>query len=217
MYKRQVIDLQPIEDNAISEFSDFELIVGASSDAVLNYQWQISDDCETWTDLNESPALMITGVFETKGKAYYGIELYAVRDIENLNKYGISTSNGTTGSTPQRSLNNTSLGAGQYYILYGNSSWTNFFSDENSASYKSQQLYEIYEMYRYNRYNLALYDRTSGSWKKVDTYGDHSQQSANSAWDVNEGWAYRKNGRGCLLYTSPSPRDAHEARMPSSA
>ena len=24
-------------------------------------------------------------------------------------------------------------------------------------------------------------------------------------------------GGGCLLYTSPSPRDAHESRMPSSA
>ena len=24
-------------------------------------------------------------------------------------------------------------------------------------------------------------------------------------------------GQGCLLYTSPSPRDAHESRMPSSA
>ena len=24
-------------------------------------------------------------------------------------------------------------------------------------------------------------------------------------------------GLGCLLYTSPSPRDAHESRMPSSA
>ena len=72
-----VIDLQPIEENAVSEFSDFELIVGASSDAVLNYQWQVSDDCETWTDLNESPALMITGLFETKNKSYYGIELYA--------------------------------------------------------------------------------------------------------------------------------------------
>ena len=24
-------------------------------------------------------------------------------------------------------------------------------------------------------------------------------------------------GSGCLLYTSPSPRDAHESRMPSSA
>ena len=31
-----VIELQPIEENAISEFSNFELIVGASSDAVLN-------------------------------------------------------------------------------------------------------------------------------------------------------------------------------------
>ena len=26
-----------------------------------------------------------------------------------------------------------------------------------------------------------------------------------------------KNGDSCLLYTSPSPRDAHESRMPSSA
>ena len=27
----------------------------------------------------------------------------------------------------------------------------------------------------------------------------------------------RGQGSGCLLYTSPSPRDAHESRMPSSA
>ena len=27
----------------------------------------------------------------------------------------------------------------------------------------------------------------------------------------------RNNDLGCLLYTSPSPRDAHESRMPSSA
>ena len=26
-----------------------------------------------------------------------------------------------------------------------------------------------------------------------------------------------ENSSGCLLYTSPSPRDAHESRMPSSA
>ena len=26
-----------------------------------------------------------------------------------------------------------------------------------------------------------------------------------------------KNDKICLLYTSPSPRDAHESRMPSSA
>ena len=27
----------------------------------------------------------------------------------------------------------------------------------------------------------------------------------------------QKNNYSCLLYTSPSPRDAHETRMPSSA
>ena len=81
---------------------------------------------------------MITGVFETKGSNYVGVELYAVRDIENLNKYGFTASNGTTGSSPDYSLNNTSLAAGQYYMLYYSSSWANFFSDENSASYKSQ-------------------------------------------------------------------------------
>ena len=29
--------------------------------------------------------------------------------------------------------------------------------------------------------------------------------------------AIRDKYRNCLLYTSPSPRDAHESRMPSSA
>ena len=30
-------------------------------------------------------------------------------------------------------------------------------------------------------------------------------------------WVIFANGITCLLYTSPSPRDAHESRMPSSA
>ena len=34
--------------------------------------------------------------------------------------------------------------------------------------------------------------------------------------DSNELIVY-KSYNGCLLYTSPSPRDAHESRMPSSA
>ena len=36
-----------------------------------------------------------------------------------------------------------------------------------------------------------------------------------SYWDVT-GIGNEKKGH-CLLYTSPSPRDAHESRMPSSA
>ena len=30
-------------------------------------------------------------------------------------------------------------------------------------------------------------------------------------------WRENRKGKDCLLYTSPSPRDAHESRMPSSA
>ena len=43
------------------------------------------------------------------------------------------------------------------------------------------------------------------------------------AFERGEGsWLFTNNGdgyldMGCLLYTSPSPRDAHESRMPSSA
>ena len=35
--------------------------------------------------------------------------------------------------------------------------------------------------------------------------------------DEYEKKEYKKEYNSCLLYTSPSPRDAHESRMPSSA
>ena len=35
--------------------------------------------------------------------------------------------------------------------------------------------------------------------------------------DIVLGQTFMKRYQGCLLYTSPSPRDAHESRMPSSA
>ena len=33
----------------------------------------------------------------------------------------------------------------------------------------------------------------------------------------NRAWLKAAMSKRCLLYTSPSPRDAHESRMPSSA
>ena len=43
-----------------------------------------------------------------------------------------------------------------------------------------------------------------------------------TAPELASGWTQQTSGiatppKGCLLYTSPSPRDAHESRMPSSA
>ena len=36
-------------------------------------------------------------------------------------------------------------------------------------------------------------------------------------WGIEKGWLENKRYKGCLLYTSPSPRDPKTSRMPSSA
>ena len=37
------------------------------------------------------------------------------------------------------------------------------------------------------------------------------------AWGSNLDWGFNKHPPICLLYTSPSPRDKRQSRMPSSA
>ena len=110
------IDTQPLSTNNVSEFSDINLTVSASSEGIVAYQWQVSDDCENWTDIENSPSLMISGVFMTKNGYYEGIELYAVRDIDNMSDFGVSISGGNA-TSQQYSLQNTSLEAGQYYEI----------------------------------------------------------------------------------------------------
>ena len=188
-----VIDLQPNADNNISEFSDLELVVTATSEGTNAFQWQISDDCETWTDLIESPDLIISGLFETKNGSYEAIEFYAVRDIENLSKFRVGISSGS--SSAEHTLTNTSLSAGQYYMIYYSSNWSNFFSDETSSSYKSQYVSDVNSLSS-GHFNISLWSNESGSFKKVDAYGDDTKTASGSAWDLDEGWAYRKNGRG---------------------
>ena len=56
--------------------------------------------------------------------------------------------------------------------------------------------------------------------KKFPELGGHIGTFASAAtlYDVGMNHFWRaKNNKFCLLYTSPSPRDAHESRMPSSA
>ena len=51
--------------------------------------------------------------------------------------------------------------------------------------------------------------------KAAARFGDrHAQQGRHLAERV---WYGTGNGKGCLLYTSPSPRDLSTSRMPSSA
>ena len=185
------IDTQPVATSNISEFSDLQLFVDASAQGTVAYKWQVSEHCDsTWTDLTESPDLMISGVFETKNGYYEGIELYAVNDIEDLSRFGISISNGNV-TAQQYPLNSTTLKAGMYYMLYYRSGWEKFFSNESSSPYKSQSIYNVRNLSS-GHYNINLWEGT----KKVDAYGNSAETASNSAWDTDEGWAYRKNGRG---------------------
>ena len=64
--------------------------------------------------------------------------------------------------------------------------------------------------------------RADGYWVRgVDLkYPEFSETEANEfiCMDLTDVNVMRRVIRyGCLLYTSPSPRDAHESRMPSSA
>ena len=93
---------------------------------------------------------MISGIFRTKlnnNPYYYGIELYALKDIDDLSDFGITASSGTSTNTPNQSLgNNISMKKGEYLMLNYNSSWKNFFSDESSRRLKILKFYEVYNM-----------------------------------------------------------------------
>ena len=55
---------------------------------------------------------------------------------------------------------------------------------------------------------------------KGDANEDHTLYASHSIWETKEdfwNWTKSEAFRLCLLYTSPSPRDATLSRMPSSA
>ena len=57
---------------------------------------------------------------------------------------------------------------------------------------------------------------TQGSMTSTTETTSTVTETINSM-DYNTGWQYSVTGSGCLLYTSPSPRDKRQYRMPSSA
>ena len=63
---------------------------------------------------------------------------------------------------------------------------------------------------------LASLVASNGSMKQLYLFPEFNLQGFPLNENVNE-WIEKACLRICLLYTSPSPRDAHESRMPSSA
>ena len=75
---------------------------------------------------------------------------------------------------------------------------------------------------RYDRYDVRDdrysrgYDPREARYDRQDRY-DRSFDRPTGPSELDQDFAAMKRVWHCLLYTSPSPRDAHESRMPSSA
>ena len=97
-----------------------------------------------------------------------------------------------------------------------------------SATGGSMQQDEIYEMVFDHNGDIivcgSIYQVSQFGSIDVQTQGEGDiliaklSSSGNWEWAVSAGTAiYYDECRGCLLYTSPSPRDRQKSRMPSSA
>ena len=60
-------------------------------------------------------------------------------------------------------------------------------------------------------------DTAGAAGKAVDRAELHREQAAAKKKRRKQRRAYREGEAACLLYTSPSPRDKRQSRMPSSA
>ena len=71
----------------------------------------------------------------------------------------------------------------------------------------------LYEMIKEKYGDKILFvDEPVDEWNKLIMNGKNIIEHF---YENNKKWGYLF--QSCLLYTSPSPRDAHESRMPSSA
>ena len=94
---------------------------------------------------------------------------------------------------------------GGILLLFGASFYSNQQLSEANASYNAEASITSYTSAWFGSLdggyvnNLEVYDPTDGSFSNIDF------------------WDFEKDPYTCLLYTSPSPRDKRQSRMPSSA
>ena len=129
------------EDIVVTEGSNVNIITSATGqgETVVNYNWQISSDSTNWIDVDDA-ALMFLGM----GQAYRStsdngrpkfIELYALKDIPNLNKYRIyNFQGGNSNSSYSYDLSGSASKGDIILLYYSSTDFQNFFNI-NISSY----------------------------------------------------------------------------------
>ena len=131
---------------------------------------------------------------------------YETPHVDELAASGVRFTNGYA-ANPVCSPTRYSIMTGKYP---SRTNATNFFSGARSGRFRPAILYDrmdveevtIAECFKDAGYKTAFF----GKWHLGPT---EEYWPENQGFDINVG--------GCLLYTSPSPRDVEESRMPSSA
>ena len=122
---------------------------------------------------------------------------YAVPVVPNFTQ-GSMTSNTETTSTVSETINSMNYDTGYQYVITG----TNIQHDGNTISAPNTDQ------------NSNTINGVTSTWTGLD----HTQKPNFTLVTPGEPFQFTESYSGpCLLYTSPSPRDAHESRMPSSA
>ena len=131
--------------------------------------------------------LVITGVFDgtLSGGTPKGIELYVLNDISDLSQYGVGSANNGSGSNGIELVLSGTASAGEFiYVATEQPQFNAFFGFDpdftgNAASINGNDAIELFE---------------NGS--VIDTFGDINVDGSGTAWDYEDGWAYRINGTG---------------------
>ena len=108
-----------------------------------------------------------------------------------------------------------------FYQLCKNKSLSTLLKELEGLEFFRQQTSNLYERVRASLFLYAAYRFVLPDFKKLPTIGlvpPEGLEHLMSRRFEEAIMVFRKNQhRNCLLYTSPSPRDATLSRMPSSA
>jgi len=132
--------------------------------------------------------LVITGVFDgpLSGGTPKGVELYVIKDINDLSEYGLGSANNGGGSDGEEfTFPAVTAAAGDYIYLASESTefnnWFGFDPDyvTNAVNINGDDAIELFYLSNV-----------------IDVFGDINLDGTGEPWDHVNGWAYRNNSTG---------------------
>jgi len=188
------VDDIAIHNRALSESEIQQLYASCTSPITLNNlpdQTSCAGDLVTLTanaTVLPEDNLVITGVFDgpLTGGTPKGVELYVLKDINDLSEYGIGSANNGGGTDGEEfTFPFASASAGEYIYLASDSTqfnnWFGFDADyvTSAVNINGDDAIELFYVSNV-----------------IDVFGDINLDGTGEPWDHVDGWAYRNNSTG---------------------